>query len=49
MSCEFVSELRRLSKLSAEAVQNIDRFDPLKEYMHITRNTETDFRSLLLQ
>lgn len=47
MSCEFVSELRRLSKLSAEAVQNIDRFDPLKEYMHITRNTETDFRSLL--
>lgn len=47
MSCEFVFELRRLSKLSAEAVQNIDRFDPLKEYMHITRNTETDFRSLL--
>lgn len=47
MSCEFVSELRRLSKLSAEAVQNIDHFDPLKEYMHITRNTETDFRSLL--
>lgn len=30
MSCEFISELRRLSKLSAEAVQNLDHFDPLK-------------------
>lgn len=40
MSCEFISELRRLSKLSAEAVQNLDHFDPLKKYMHITRHTE---------
>ena len=47
MSCEFISELRRLSKLSAEAVQNIDHFDELKKYMHITRNTETDFRKLM--
>lgn len=49
MSCEFISELRRLSKLSAEAVQNIDHFDPLKEYMHITRHTENDFRELMLK
>lgn len=49
MSCEFISELRRLSKLSAEAVQNIDHFDPLKEYMHITRHTEIDFRNLMLK
>ncbi len=47
MSCEFISELRRLSNLSAEAVQNIDHFDSLKEYMHIVRNTETDFRKLM--
>lgn len=47
MSCEFISELRRLSKLSAEAVQNIDSFDSLKKYMHITRTTETDFRTLI--
>ena len=40
MSCEFISELRRLSKLSAEAVQNLDHFDPLKKYMHITRHTK---------
>ena len=49
MSCEFISELRRLSKLSAEAVQNLDHFDPLKEYMHITRYTEIDFKQLLLK
>lgn len=47
MSCDFISELRRLSKFSAEAVQNIDHFDPLKEYMHITRHTEADFRKLM--
>lgn len=49
MSCEFISELRRLSKFSVEAVQNIEYFDPLKEYMHITRHTETDFRQLLIK
>ena len=49
MSCEFISELRRLSKLSAEAVQKIDHLDPLKEYMHITRHTENDFRELMLK
>lgn len=49
MSCEFISELRRLSKLSAEAVQNLDHFDPLKEYMHITRNTEKDLKQLLMK
>lgn len=49
MSCEFISELRRLSKLSAEAVQNLEHFDPLKKYMHITRHTEIDFKQLLLK
>ena len=49
MSCEFISELRRLSKLSAEAVQNLDHFDPLKKHMHITRHTEIDFKQLLLK
>lgn len=49
MSCEFISELRRLSKFSAEAVQNLDHFDSLKEYMHITRHTEIDLKQLLLK
>ena len=47
MSCEFISELRRLSKLSAEAVQNVDNFDRLKEYMHVKRCTEDDFKDLM--
>lgn len=47
MSCKFISELRRLSKLSAEAVQNIDSFDPQKKYLHVTRNVETDFKKLI--
>lgn len=47
MNCKFISELRKLSKLSAEAVQNVDHFDPLKKYMHIIRNTEIDFRKLM--
>ena len=47
MSCKFISELRRLSKLSAEAVQNLDSFDPLKKYLHVIRNTETDFKHLM--
>ncbi len=49
MGCKFIFELRRLSKFSAEAVQHLDYFDPLKEYMHITRHTESDFRQLLLK
>lgn len=47
MSCKFISELRRLSKFSAEAVQNIDRFDSLKKYMHIIRRAEEDFTALM--
>ena len=47
MSCKFISELRRLSKLSAEAVQNMDSFDPLKKYLHVVRNTEADFKHLM--
>jgi DNA phosphorothioation-dependent restriction protein DptF len=49
MSCEFISALRRLSKLSAEAVQNIDNFDTLQDYMHIKRKLEDDFRDMIKQ
>lgn len=47
MSCKFISELRRLSKLSAEAVQNLDSFDPIKKYLHVIRRTEADFKALM--
>ena len=48
MACKFISELRRLSKLSAEAVQNLDSFDSLKKYLHVVRNTEADFKHLMV-
>ena len=47
MNCEFVSEFRRLSKLSAEAVENLESFNPIKEYLHVYRNTEQDLKALL--
>ncbi len=47
MRCKFISELRRLRKLSAEAVQNLDSFDPIKKYLHVTRRTEADFKDLM--
>ena len=47
MNCEFVSEFRRLSKLSAEAVENLESFNPIKEYLHVFRNTEQDLKVLL--
>ena len=30
-------------------MQNLDHFDPLKKYMHITRHSEIDFKQLLLK
>ena len=48
MSCKFISELRRLSKLSAEAVQNMESFAPLKKYLHVIRSTEADFKRLIM-
>lgn len=47
MSCLFISELRRLSKLSAEAVENTDSFNELNSYLHVMRNTEADFQNLI--
>lgn len=47
MNCEFISEFRRLSKLSSEAVENLESFNGIKEYLHVHRNTETIFKSLI--
>lgn len=32
VSCEFVTKLSKLRKLSAESVENTKKFDPFKEY-----------------
>jgi len=47
MTCDFVIQLNRLRKLSAESVENTDHFDPFKEYMHVVRPVEIELRELL--
>ena len=47
MSCEFVTQLSKLRKLSAESVENTKRFDPFKEYLHVERQVEKELRELL--
>lgn len=47
MSCEFVTQLNKLRKLSAESVENTKRFDPFKEYLHVERQVEKELRELL--
>lgn len=47
MSCEFIVQLSRLRKLSAESVENTNAFDPFKEYLHVERQVEIELRKLL--
>lgn len=47
MSCEFITQLSKLRKLSAESVENTKRFDPFKEYLHVERQVEKELRELL--
>lgn len=47
MSCEFVTQLSKLRKLSAESVENTKKFDPFKEYLHVERQVEKELRELL--
>ena len=34
MACDFIVQLSKLRKLSAESVENTSAFDPFKEYLH---------------
>lgn len=47
VSCEFVTQLSKLRKLSAESVENTKKFDPFKEYLHVERQVEKELRELL--
>ena len=47
MTCDFIIQLSRLRKLSAESVENTKSFDPFKEYLHVERPVETELRELL--
>lgn len=43
----FVDELNRLRKSSSDSIDNIERFDDFKRYMHVTRNAEGDLKKIL--
>ncbi len=47
MDCNFIAQLSRLRKLSAESVENTSVFDSFKEYLHVERQVELELRSLL--
>ena len=47
MNCDFIIQLSRLRKLSAESVENTNNFDPFKEYLHVERPVEMELRELL--
>lgn len=47
MSCEFILQLSKLRKSSAESVENTDAFDQYKKYLHVERYVEIELRKLL--
>ncbi|MBP3818094.1 MAG: DNA phosphorothioation-dependent restriction protein DptF [Butyrivibrio sp.] len=47
MACDFVIQLSRLRKLSAESVENTSTFAPFKKYLHVERPVEAELRDLL--
>ncbi len=47
MSCDFIIQLSKLRKSSAESVENTSAFDLFKEYLHVERQVELELRELL--
>lgn len=45
--CKFVDELNRLRKSSSDSIDNIEKFDDFKKYMHVTRKAEKDLKDIL--
>lgn len=46
-SCKFTNELERLRKSSSDSIDNINKFDGFKKYMHVTRRVEEDLKDIL--
>ncbi len=46
-NCKFLNELKRLRKSSSDSIDNVEKFDGFKEYMHVTRTVEEDLMSIL--
>lgn len=47
MACEFIMQLSKLRKSSAESVENTNAFNHFKEYLHVERYVEIELRKLL--
>lgn len=47
MACEFIMQLSKLRKSSAESVENTNDFNHFKEYLHVERHVEIELRKLL--
>lgn len=47
MSCEFIVQLSKLRKSSAESVENTTAFDSFKEYLHVERQVELELKDIL--
>ena len=41
-NCKFANELNRLCKSSSDSIDNTEKFDDFKKYMHVTRTAEED-------
>lgn len=46
-NCKFTNELNRLRKSSSDSIDNVEKFDAFKEYMHVARTVEEDLKSIL--
>lgn len=47
MACEFIMQISKLRKSSAESVENTNAFNHFKEYLHVERHVEIELRKLL--
>lgn len=46
--CEFIKTFNKLKKSSRYSIDDIQSFDPFKEYMHVIRTAETDLKRILV-
>lgn len=46
-NCKFANELNRLCKSSSDSIDNTEKFDDFKKYMHVTRTAEEDLKAIL--
>ena len=47
MSCEFITQLKKLRKSAPESVDDANSLDPFKAYLHVENEVECNLRMLL--